>query len=117
MKKVLLIAFLLVSAFINAQSVGVIEGTVFDKSNNNEPVTFASVTIKGTNISTTTDYRGNYFFKELPAGEYVVEVAFLGYKTQKQKIKVAEESKSKLDAYLEVTEAINFEALELSSRE
>ena len=117
MRKVLLLVFLLVSAFVNAQSNGIIEGRVFDKTNNNEPVTFANVIIKGTDISTTTDYRGNYFFKELPAGEYTVEVAFLGYKTQKQKITIIKNSKNNLDAYLEATEAINFEALELSLRE
>lgn len=80
MKKILFIAFLTLSQAITAQSKGTLKGLLTDKETNNEPLPFANVQIKGTNIGTTTDFDGKYTIK-VTEGNHVVIFSFLGYKT------------------------------------
>ena len=54
MKRILFIIFLALSQLITAQSKGTLKGILTDKETNNEPLPFANVQIKGTNIGTTT---------------------------------------------------------------
>lgn len=54
-------------------------GHVLDK-NTGEHLSFINVFLKGTTIGTTTDNSGHFFLKELPEGEYTLEVSSIGYK-------------------------------------
>ncbi len=105
---------LCITSFLNAQNSGVIEGKLLDKSNNNEPITFANVAIKGTDVTSITDFRGNYVFKNLEQGTYTLQYSFLGYETKEVVIEVAD-NKKEVDAYLEVSKALNFEAIQLAA--
>ena len=61
------------------QSVQNIRGVVSDAMSDN-PLPFASVTLK--NLSgTTTDSLGCFIFKDIPVGRYDLEVSYLGYNT------------------------------------
>ena len=60
-------------------------GHVIDK-NTKEHLAYIPVTLKGTVLYTTTDETGHYFMKNLPEGEFEVEISFLGYKTQTKKV-------------------------------
>lgn len=51
-----------------------------------EHLSFATVTLKGTVLSTVTDRTGHYFLKNLPEGDFVLEVSMLGYKSQSRKL-------------------------------
>lgn len=57
---------------------GIVTGIISDKDMNNQPLAFASVTVKGTTIGTTTDEKGNYSFKVEP-GKQIIIISFLGY--------------------------------------
>lgn len=74
--------FLLIALFIFtlgfAQNKGTITGTITDKDMNNETLPFATVAIKGTNISANADEMGNYTLS-VNEGSYTVVFAFLGY--------------------------------------
>lgn len=80
MKKILLITLLALSQFIVAQDKGKLTGLLTDKESNNEPLPFANVLIKGTDIGATTDFDGRYVI-QVPAGTHIVQFSFLGYKT------------------------------------
>ncbi|GAA0872487.1 TonB-dependent receptor [Gangjinia marincola] len=64
-----------------AQETGTIVGSLTDKENNNEPLPFANVIVKGTNKGTTSDFDGNFEITNVPVGTYTLEVSFVGYET------------------------------------
>ena len=61
-----------------AQERGTITGLVLDKDVNNEPLAFATVSVKGTQINATTDLDGIHTLKMIP-GTYTLVVNFPGY--------------------------------------
>ncbi|MGL4520368.1 MAG: TonB-dependent receptor [Phocaeicola sp.] len=62
------------------QSDANIVGHVLDKQSG-EHLAFITVSLRGTTIGTTTDNSGHYFLKELPEGDFTLEVSAVGYKT------------------------------------
>ena len=68
------------SLLSETSTTGKIKGLVFDSESNNDPLLFASVAIKNTTISTTTDVDGSYLLKVKP-GNYTLVFSFIGYKT------------------------------------
>lgn len=60
-------------------------GHILDK-NSKEHLSYITVTLKGTTIGTVTDDTGHYFLKNLPEGEFTLEVSSVGYKTQSRKV-------------------------------
>ncbi len=60
---------------------GTITGILSDKDLKNEPLPFANVTIKGTNLGATTDINGKYAI-ELEAGNHIIVFSFLGYESK-----------------------------------
>ena len=68
------------SLLSETSTTGKIKGLVFDSESNNDPLLFASVAIKNTTISTTTDLDGSYLLKVKP-GNYTLVFSFIGYKT------------------------------------
>lgn len=55
-------------------------GHVLEK-NTQEHLPYISVSLKGTTIGTLTDATGHYFLKNLPEGDFVLQVSAVGYKT------------------------------------
>lgn len=80
MKKITLILSIIFCQIMLAQSKGTIQGKLLDGDNNNEPLSYATVALKGTTIGTETDDDGNYRFSA-PAGTYYLVMSFLGYQT------------------------------------
>ena len=114
MKKVFLIVFVFFTSFIFAQT-GIIEGTVKDASAENEPMMFATISIKETKESITTGFRGGYFFKDLKPGKYTLIYQFLGYESVTKIVEVFDE-KLLVNISLQPSTDINFEAVELTSK-
>lgn len=81
MKNIFTLAITFLSLAINAQDTGSIVGQLTDKEANNEPLPFANVIIKGTSTGTTSDFDGLYAIENLVAGDYIIEVSFIGYQT------------------------------------
>ncbi len=77
MKILNLILLLLASSFAMAQDLTA-KGNVFDGNSDNSPMIFASVKVKGLDISAETDYDGNYELSLLE-GNYVLILEFIGY--------------------------------------
>ncbi len=60
-------------------------GHVIDKKNH-EHVAYATIVLIGTTLGTTTDATGHFLLKNLPFGDYEVEVRALGYATERKKV-------------------------------
>ena len=80
MKHYLTTLLLLITAIVTAQT-GTIEGSLIDKSFNNEPLAFASAFLKGTEKGAQSDFDGNYIIENIPVGTYSLEISYVGYET------------------------------------
>ncbi|MCU0321050.1 MAG: SusC/RagA family TonB-linked outer membrane protein [Chitinophagaceae bacterium] len=76
----LLLSFCFSLGIAMAQNNRTVSGTVKDDKGN--PLTGASVTIKGTQLGTITDGMGVFSIKGVPASAKTVVVTFLNYETQ-----------------------------------
>jgi len=81
MKLKFLIITLFTFAMSFAQNKGTVTGTIADKDLNNEPLPFATILIKGTQIGTNTDENGKYTLS-VPAGSHTLIIDFLGYEAK-----------------------------------
>ena len=54
--------------------------------NTKEHLPYITVALKGTTIGTVTDATGHYFLKNLPEGNFVLEVSSVGYKTVRRNV-------------------------------
>ncbi len=84
---VLVLAILAVSVQLGfAQEKGTIRGVVTDKATG-DPLPAANIVVVGTMMGTTTDADGA-FILEVPAGDYVLRVSYIGYETKEQPVSV-----------------------------
>ncbi|WP_226388866.1 TonB-dependent receptor [Penaeicola halotolerans] len=84
LNKLLLIFCTLITLKVNAQTNGVLQGTILDK-NTKEPLIGVSVALIGTDplIGGITDISGKYRI-EAPTGSYNVRASFIGYKSEQR---------------------------------
>lgn len=78
-KNCLIVVFLLCILGLNAQK-GSIRGNVYDKETG-EPLAYASVFLKGTQLGDVSDIDGFFNISGLPVGEYTLIVSYLGFDT------------------------------------
>ena len=71
--------FLLFHSFVFAQT-GTLRGIVYDE--NLENAMGASVLIKNTDFYAVSDFNGVFIVPDLPFGNYVMEVSYIGYGTE-----------------------------------
>jgi Ca-activated chloride channel family protein len=88
MQKLLILLFLLLTAGASMYGQNAIHGRVIDADSGiaGEGMVFATVVLYQADTlleSQTTDLDGGYFFANLRAGTYKLEVSFLGYATQR----------------------------------
>jgi len=88
MKKYL-IFILLCSSLIYAQA-GSIRGTIVDQESG-DPLIGANIIIDGTTMGAATDVEGSYQITNIPAGEHVLKVTYIGYEKQQKPISIEPE--------------------------
>ena len=74
--RISILLLLFVSA-VAAQTKGTIQGTILDKETGNQPLPFANVLIKGSQVGTTSDIDGIFIFQADP-GTYTLVFSFVG---------------------------------------
>ena len=62
-----------------------IYGHIIDKTTG-EHLPYIVVVLKGTTIGVSTDNTGHYLMRDIPEGTYTIEVAAIGYKTERREI-------------------------------
>ena len=77
-----------------------IHGHVIDK-NSGEHLAYISVILKGTTVGAMTDITGHYFLKNLPTGEFTVEVSSVGYKKVSKKVSLKKGISAELNFEIE----------------
>ena len=82
MKKIILVLFLGLSAFLQAQNT--VSGKVTDSKNN--PLVGVSVYASELHKSTNTDANGMYSLSELPNGDLILTFSYVGFATQSKTI-------------------------------
>ncbi|WP_026899093.1 SusC/RagA family TonB-linked outer membrane protein [Daejeonella oryzae] len=75
--KLMLSCIFLMSAIIASAQTGSVSGRVMDETN--QPLPGATVSLKGTDRSTSTDVSGNFNFNNVPTGSATLVVKFIGY--------------------------------------
>ena len=105
MKKYL-IFILLFSSWIFAQT-GSIRGTITDQEIG-DPLIGANIIIDGTNMGAATDVEGSYQITNVPAGEHVLKVTYIGYEEQQKPISIEPEQELIADFSL-LSEAIQMQ--------
>ena len=88
-------------------------GHVVDKSTG-EHMPGITIILKGTTIGTATDDSGHYMLKNLPEGEFTVEVSFIGFKTVTKKVKTQKGKTQELNFELE-EDLISLEGVAVSA--
>ena len=84
---VFLILFLGVSMSSMAATRGKIEGFVKDAITG-DPLPGANVMLEGTSLGAASDLKGRYFMTNVPPGDYVLVVRYIGYKEKKIPIRI-----------------------------
>ena len=111
MKKLFLFISLCFTALVVcAQNEGIIQGRIIDLEFNNEPVLHANVQVKDTDISTQTNFNGNFEITNIETGAYVLEVSFAGYDTVEIPVKVVANHSTRIDQGL-IAKSIDLSAL------
>lgn len=88
MKRLFIVAAMLISAVSFSQNTGLVVGKIMDAEVNNAPLVLANVTIKGTETKVDTDQTGLFLLENLEAGDYTLVCSFVGYETKEIKIHV-----------------------------
>ncbi len=73
-----MLVLLLLGNILVAQTTGKISGQIIDQQTG-EPLIGVNVLVVGTTIGAITDFDGNYFILNIPAGKYDLQVSMLGY--------------------------------------
>ena len=75
-------------------------GHILDK-NTGEHLPFISVVLQGTMLGTTSDASGHFYLKNLPEGEFILEISAIGYKTIARPITLKKGRTLELNFHLE----------------
>jgi hypothetical protein len=89
MKHLITLLLLTFSGLGFAQNTGLIVGKVTDKELNNEPLMFASISVKGTAITADSDMTGLFLLENLAEGDYTLVCNFVGYESKELQIHVS----------------------------
>jgi len=108
MKKIVFILTFLTFSLTYSQK-SKIEGVVLDGEFKNEPLAFASVSIKETNQTFTSDIKGKYSLSVTP-GTYTLIFSFIGYEIIHVKnVVVKNEEAVKVDEILKAKQISNID--------
>lgn len=101
MKNTITICLLLLFFIGYSQNKKSLSGTV---TSNNQPIPGATVALQKTTFVTQTDSLGQYFFSEIPNGNYTIQVMAKGFQTKNKTVNIKNQQEVVLHFELESTE-------------
>ncbi len=82
------ICFFIISFFLSFQALaGTLKGQIKDVKTG-EPLIGATILLKNTNLGAAAGLDGSFQIKNIPSGEYQVQVSYISYKTSTTKVKI-----------------------------
>jgi iron complex outermembrane receptor protein len=106
-QKFAFLILLSVASSLLGQPMGRIEGTVTD-AETGEPLAGANVQVSKTLLGAAADERGRFIIRRVPPGMYMLNVTFIGYRTEHLRIRVQRDSTSSIQIALRPS-AVAFE--------
>lgn len=91
---------LLTVGCVHSYAQNIISGTV---TGNNQPVTGATIRLKGTGVGTTSDSTGRFSITANKKGKYTLQVSSVGFKTKEETVELAD---SLVQLQIELTSAV-----------
>ena len=91
-----------------------IRGFVYEEASS-EPIIFANVSIKNTNLGSVTDDNGYFIFPNISEGDYIIEVDFIGYQKKTIPIKVVSGIKLKVQKIYLTKTNLELDVVDLST--
>ncbi len=88
MRRIVFFTLLFLGQLAIGQVTGSIYGRITDLNADGEPLLFAHVSLKDTQISEQTNFHGNFEINGVQAGSYVLEITYLGYEPKMINIEV-----------------------------
>ena len=82
-----LLTIAMVCATLNSNAQNSIKGIIKDELTK-ESLINATIYLTDLKIGATTDINGHYELNNLPTGNYLFEIKYVGYKTQTERIKI-----------------------------
>lgn len=98
LSKNLIILFLFAIQFSFAQSTGAIKGSVVNSETN--ALSNVNIEVKGLQIGDETNNRGEFSLKNIPEGNYSIQVSYVGYETQNLKVNVQPGTTTKIPSII-----------------
>jgi len=83
-----------------AQGKGQVAGRIID-AQTGDYLPGANVLLEGTSYGTSSDRAGEYYIKNIPAGDYTLKVVYIGYKDFSAPLTITDNGMTGLDAALE----------------
>lgn len=98
---IILILFLLSQSTAFTQS-GAIKGKVYDRESKN-PLVGTNIIVKGTSLGAAADINGNFIIRNIPAGNHIFIISYIGYNTDTVFVKIIENKTIDRDFNLDAT--------------
>ncbi len=112
--KALGIALLLFTFFGTVQAQeGSLRGHVYDKETG-EPIIYGNVFLKDTNFGANTDLDGLFNLTNIPSGDYILQVSYIGYETAE--VPVTIKTGVKYEKVFLDSGGVQLEAVDISAR-
>jgi hypothetical protein len=96
--KLVLLTFLFATIAM-AQTKGTLTGIITDKDSNNDPLAFATVLVKETKSSISSDENGKYSIYLNP-GNYTIEFSFVGYESFEKTVTIKKGEVTTINGYI-----------------
>ena len=114
----ILFSFISFILFLNYSIISANSGKIIGKitdSSSGEPLPGASVLLQGTSRGTLTDLEGNFQLLQVPAGQQVINVSYIGYKKKEIAVNVKSDQTLTLDIKLQY-DAINMAEVKVTAQ-
>ena len=102
MRKILFFFAVIISFAAVGQNTGSISGKITDLSEDKEPLIFATVSLKDTNIKEQTNFHGNFEISGIPNGTYTLRVGYLGYESKEIQVLVESRKITQVETGLQI---------------
>ena len=87
-----------ITHFIVFSQTGTIRGIIYDEVL--EPAMGASVLVKDSQFYAVSDFNGLFVIPNLPYGEYILDVSYIGYATQSISVNLSDKNSKTIKVYL-----------------